>query len=125
MYINDQPRDTKFNFSPPIVRPIKFVPQLIPITCLIAYRRSIHKLNVAVRTRRLIKIMHKRPLHKSPHIRMDNNHLVEIQWERNGKVAVCKTYDRKRVKKKNSETFQRVERIYGFDEDNGRIKMIF
>lgn len=50
------------------------------------------------------------------------------QWERNGKVAVWKTYERKKSKKKKKEkqwNLERVGRIYGFDEGNGRVKMIF
>ena len=50
------------------------------------------------------------------------------QWERNGKVAVWKTYERKKSKKKKRKkmkSLERVGRIYGFDEGNGRVKMIF
>lgn len=48
------------------------------------------------------------------------------QWERNGKVAVWKTYERKKSKKKKEKQWnlERVGRIYGF-EGNGRVKMIF
>lgn len=126
-----KPWDTKFNFSSGIPSfLIKRGLSLVPITCLIAYGHSIHKLNVVVGTIAINQNHTRQRLHHkfsgygtiiTTWLKMKPNGKGSGEWSH---PVENRSLNGRSGERKESKLLVAGGQIYRFDQGSGQIKML-